>query len=235
MRTGAPSCLLPRGRGSDTLGLLADHLRAQHAVPEQIESVSIDMSPAYIRGVTEDLPAANIAFDKFHVVAHASAALDRVRRQDQRTDPALKGLRWSLLKDRDRLNAAQRSDVDALIAKATTKRTARAWLYRKHLGEILERKQINVVSSLLRQWCSNVMCSKVELMQDVARMIHRYFAGIVAWAQTRRTHGLLEARNGLFHAAKRKVHGYGRFETMRTELLLIAGRLDFRGINPHGA
>jgi len=185
--------------------------------------------------LSERLDAARITFDKFHVVAHASAALDRVRRQEQRTNPALKGLRWSLLKDRDRLNAAQRSDLDALIAKATTKRTARAWLYREHLREILERKQINVVSSLLRQWCSNVMRSKVEPMKDVARMIRRHFDGIVAWAQTRRTNGFLEALNGLFQAAKRKARGYGRFETMRTVLFLIAGKLDFRGINPHAA
>lgn len=223
------------GRGSDTLGVLADHLRAHQAAPEQIESVSIDMSPAYIRGVSEHLPAARITFDKFHVIAQASAALDRVRRQEQRTDPALKGLRWSLLKDRDRLNAAQRSDLDALIAQATTKRTARAWLYREHLREILERKQINVVSNLLRQWCSNVMRSKVEPMKDVARMIRRHFDGIVAWSQTRRTNGFLEALNGLFQAAKRKARGYGRFETMRTVLFLIAGKLDFRDLNPHAA
>lgn len=223
------------GRGSDTLGRLAEHLQAHQASPEQIKSVSIDMSPAYIRGVAEHLPEARVTFDKFHVVAQASAALDRVRRQEQRSDPDLKGLRWSLLKDRDRLSPAQRSDLDALIAKATTKRTARAWLYREHLREILERKQINVVSSMLRQWCTNVMRSKVEPMKDVARMIRRHFDGIVAWTQTRQTNGFLEALNGLFQAAKRKARGYGRFETMRTVLFLIAGKLDFRSINPHVA
>lgn len=223
------------GRGSDTLGRLAEHLEAHQASAEQIESVSIDMSPAYIRGVAEHLPQARITFDKFHVVAQASMALDRVRRQEQRTDPDLKGLRWSLLKDRDRLSSAQRSDLDALIAKATTKRTARAWLYREHLREILDRKQINVVSALLRQWCTNVMRSKVEPMKDVARMIRRHFDGIVAWTQTRQTNGFLEALNGLFQAAKRKARGYGRFETMRTVLYLIAGKLDFRNINPHVA
>ena len=223
------------GRGSDTLGKLADHLKAHQGSPEQIESVSIDMSPAYIRGVAEHLPEARITFDKFHVVAQASAALDRVRRQEQRSDPDLKGLRWSLLKDRDRLSPAQRSDLDDLIAKAATKRTARAWLYREHLREILERKQINVVSSLLRQWCTNVMRSKVEPMKDVARMIRGHFDGIVAWSQTRRTNGFLEALNGLFQAAKRKARGYGRFDTMRTVLFLIAGKLDFRSINPHAA
>lgn len=223
------------GRGSDTLGRLAEHLEAHQASPEQIKSVSIDMSPAYIRGVAEHLPEARITFDKFHVIAQASAALDRVRRQEQRADPDLKGLRWSLLKDRDRLSPAQRGDLDALIAKAATKRTARAWLYREHLREILERKQINVVSSMLRQWCTNVMRSKVEPMKDVARMIRRHFDGIVAWTQTRQTNGFLEALNGLFQAAKRRARGYGRFETMRTVLFLIAGKLDFRSINPHVA
>jgi transposase len=72
------------GRGSDTLGVLANHLRAHQAAPEPIESVSIDMSPAYIRGASEHLPAARITFDRFHVIAQASAALDRVRRQEQR-------------------------------------------------------------------------------------------------------------------------------------------------------
>lgn len=229
------------GRGSDTVAALADRLKPHQATPEQIESVSIDMSPAYIRGVADPLPEARITFGKFHVIAQACAALDKVRRQEQRTDPDpdpdpdLKGLRWSLLKDRDRLSAAQRSDLDVLIARATTQRTARAWLYREHLRDILDRKQTNVVSTLLRQWCTNVMRSKVEPMKDVARMIRRHFNGIVAWTRTRQTNGFPEALNGRFQAAKRKARGYGRFETMRTVFLLIAGKLDFLRLNPHAA
>ena len=46
----------------------------------------------------------------------------------------VKGLRWALLKDRERLNESQRADLDTLIAQLTTKRTARAWLYREQLS-----------------------------------------------------------------------------------------------------
>ncbi|NRO99790.1 hypothetical protein GWC77_28745, partial [Paraburkholderia sp. NMBU_R16] len=42
------------------------------------------------------------------------------------------------------------------VRQYATKRTARAWLYREQLREILERKQIHVVSEMLRQWCTNV-------------------------------------------------------------------------------
>src|SRR5271168_5254277 len=193
------------------------------------------MSTAFIKGVTEHLPNARITFDKFHVVAHASAAVDHTRRFEQRTDPSLKGLRWTLLKDRDRLSAESRADLDALIAQATSKRTARAWLYREHLRDILDRKQINVVSAMLKQWCSNVLRSKVAPMREVARMIRKHFDGIVAWTQTRQTNGFIEAINGLFQAAKRKARGYTRFSTMRTVLFLIAGKLHFSSFNPHAS
>jgi len=224
-----------KGKDSKTIADFAQYLTTHKGAPEQVTSVSIDMSGAFIKGVGDHLPNARITFDKFHVVAHASAAVDATRRLEQRTDPCLKGLRWTLLKDRSRLNDQGRADLDALIANAATKRTARAWLYREHLREILERKQINVVSAMLAQWCTNVMRSKVEAMKDVARMIRKHFDGIVAWTQTRQTNGFIEALNGLFQAAKRKDRGYTRFSTMRTVLFLIAGKLDFSPINPHAA
>ena len=144
-------------------------------------------------------------------------------------------MRWTLLKDRDRLSDEGRADLDTLIAQAATKRTARAWLYREHLREILDRKQINVVSAMLKQWCTNVLRSRVKPMREVAKMIREHFDGIVAWTQTRQTNGFIEALNGLFQAAKRKARGYTRFTTMRTVLFLIAGKLDFTKINPNAA
>lgn len=223
------------GRDAKTVEAFAQYLDAHGGHTCQINSASIDMSPAFIRGVTDHLPDARITFDKFHVIAHASTAVDKMRRAEQKTDPALKGLRWALLKDRSKLSANQSADLDALIAHVTTKRTAKAWLYREQLREILDRKQINVVSTLLWQWCTNVMRSKVEPMKEVARMIRAHFEGIVAWAQTRQTNGFLEALNGLFQAAKRRARGYTNINTMRTVIFLIAGKLNFQKLNPHAA
>ncbi|MEW6248993.1 MAG: ISL3 family transposase, partial [Pseudomonadota bacterium] len=223
------------GRGADTVEAFAHDLKAHGGTPEAIESVSIDMSPAFIKGVGEHLPNARITFDKFHVVAHASRAVDKTRRIEQKTDPTLKGLRWALLKDRSTLSPGAQADLDALVAQFTTKRTARAWLYRERLRAILERKQINVVRGMLAQWATGVLRSKVEPMKEVAKLIRNHMEGIVAWAQTRQTNGFLEALNGLFQAAKRKARGYGRFSTIRTVIFLIAGKLDFSSFNPHAA
>lgn len=220
-------------RDATAIERLAAEIKAHRGDPRAIESVSIDMSPAFIKGVGEHLPNARITFDKFHVIAHASQALDLTRRAEQKTDPSLKGTRWMLLKDAHDLTAAARAELDVLIAAVTPKRTARAWMYREQLREILNRKQINVVRQMLMQWCTNVMRSKVEPMKAVARMIRTHLEGIIAWAQTRATNGFLEALNGLFQAAKRKARGYGRFSTIRTVIFLIAGKLDFAKINPY--
>lgn len=221
------------GRDAKTIGRLAQYL-GEHGCPAQnITSASIDMSPAFIAGVTQHLPNARITFDKFHVIGHASTALDQMRRIEQRTDRSLKGMRWTLLKDTARLKPQAAADLDALIAKMTVKRTARAWAYKEQLREILQRKQIHVVRAMLKRWCNCVMRSKVEPMKEVARMIRTHMEGIVAWAQTRQTNGFLEAINGLFQAAKRRARGFTRIDTIRTVIFLIAGRLDFHAINPH--
>ena len=170
------------GRGADTVESFAEDLIVHGGDPAAIESVSIDMSPAFIKGVGEHLPNARLTFDKFHVVAHASVAVDKTRRIEQKRDPGLKGLRWALLKDRSKLSPGAQADLDALVAQFTTKRTARAWLYREQLRDILDRKQINVVRGMLAQWCTNVMRSKVEPMKEVAKLIRNHMEGIVAWA-----------------------------------------------------
>lgn len=221
------------GREAAAIEEIAAQLQDHGCEPAQIESVSIDMSPAYIKGCGQHLPNARITFDKFHVVQHANAAVDKMRRIEQRSDKSLKGLRWTLLKDRASLRPEAAADLDALVDRITRVRTARAWAYKEQLREILERKQINVVRAMLTRWCSCVMRSKVEPMKEVAAMVRRHLEGIVAWAQTRQTNGFLEALNGLFQAAKRRARGFGRFSTIRVVIFLIAGKLNFSAINPH--
>ena len=84
------------------------------------------MSAAFLKGVAENLPNAEVILDKFHVMALASKAVDKSRRLEQRLDPSLKGLRWTLLKNRDSLTPAQRADLDRLVKRVASRRTARA-------------------------------------------------------------------------------------------------------------
>lgn len=145
------------------------------------------MSKAFISGVTNNLPNARITFDKFHIISHANEAVTEMRRIEQKTDTSLKGMRWTLLKDKSKLKPEAAAELDALVAKVALKRTVRAWVYKEQLREILERKQVNVVRSMLIHWSNCVMRSKVEPMKEVAKMVRSHLEGIVAWTQTRQT------------------------------------------------
>ena len=65
------------GREADTVGAFAGNLRAHVGKPTEIGSISIDISPAFIKGVEEHFPKAQITFDKYHVIARASEATPR--------------------------------------------------------------------------------------------------------------------------------------------------------------
>ncbi len=117
---------LIEGSDAGTISRLAEDLVAHGANIDAIESVSIDMSPAFVKGWNMQLPGARITFDKFHVIAHAPKALDEALRLEQKTTPDLKGLRWTMLRDYVGLNGTALTEIDALLSKLTTKSTARA-------------------------------------------------------------------------------------------------------------
>lgn len=70
------------------------------------------------------------------MVWHANAAVDKTRRIDQRSNKSLKGLRWTLLKDRGDLRPEAAADLDALIGRVAHVRTGRAWVYKEQLREM---------------------------------------------------------------------------------------------------
>ena len=77
------------GKDAETIAAFGQHLTSHGGKIADIKNACIDMSPAFIAGVTDHLPKATITFDKFHVVAHASKAVDEMRRQEQRKDASL--------------------------------------------------------------------------------------------------------------------------------------------------
>lgn len=67
------------GKGMDTLGRFKELLVTKGASSDQIKEVCRDMSPAFIRGIEDYFPQAEITFDKFHVMKLVNEAVDDVR------------------------------------------------------------------------------------------------------------------------------------------------------------
>ena len=57
----------------------------------------MDLSKAFKAGAAKHLPQALPCFDRFHVIKLANQALEAVRRNEVKSQPALKGKRWGTL------------------------------------------------------------------------------------------------------------------------------------------
>lgn len=78
--------LAVEGKDASVWERFAAELGRHNGHPKAITQVAIDMSPAYVKGVKENLGNAGIVFDKFHVVNQVVDAVDEVRRAETRQD-----------------------------------------------------------------------------------------------------------------------------------------------------
>lgn len=76
------------GKGAETWESFVAEMEAPHAHSKQVTQAAIDMSPAYLKGVKENLGNAEIVFDKFHVVAQGNGGVDKVRRAEAQASEA---------------------------------------------------------------------------------------------------------------------------------------------------
>ena len=95
------------------------------------------MSPAFIKGVADNLPEAAITFDKFHAVKIINEAVDQVRRAEQKTQGALRGTRYIWLRNPANLSERQKATLDSLPTQHL--KTARAYQIRLAFQDLYEQ------------------------------------------------------------------------------------------------
>ena len=214
------------GRSADTIRQFADHLESHDGDASRIKQASIDMSPAFISGVTENLTEAEITFDRFHVMKLIGEAIDEVRRGEVKARPELKGTRYVWAKNQPNLTPKQ---ADTLAALSNTNlKTARAWRMRLAFQDIYAQPSRPWGELFLDRWIAWAKRSRMEPMKAVARTMEKHRDGILAWFDSRISNGLIEGINSLVQAAKAKARGYRNKETLKTVTYMVAGKLDLR-------
>lgn len=213
---------MTEGRESAAVAAFVAELRAHGGLPEQIELVAMDMSPAYRKGVREQLPQARIVFDRFHLMQMAGQALDKVRKALQRDGAELAGSLWAL-----RGNVWTRSPEQLALRQQLCRqypKLGRALMLRELLQDILADED----PTALRWWVTRARRSRLAPFRQLADSIMEHWDGIVAFLETRVTNGVIEAINGLLQLAKRMARGFRSFRNFHLMALLKAGRLQLQ-------
>ena len=161
------------GRGKDALSSYYESL--SEAERCQIETVAMDMWPAYISATVSCLPDGGdkIAYDKFHVAAHLGDAVDEVRREEHRQlrsldDERLTDTRYLWRYHPDRVPERSWARFKELIDG--TSKTARCWHPKEMAMMMWETSDRTEALAVFKGWYSWAIRSRLEPMKRVARM-----------------------------------------------------------------
>jgi transposase len=217
-----------RGKNADTLKAFFDELGPERAA--KLEAVTIDMSAAYIKAVTEASPSAQIIFDRFHVQRLAHDALDQVRRAEVRAaDTAddkrhIKGTRWPLLKNPWNLSKLENEKLSLL--QWTNRRIYRGYLLKEALAACLDGRQIHVATAKLREWLAWAARSRLAPFVKLARTVKKHLDGILAYVRSRLSNGRTEGLNGKIRTITRRSFGFHSAEALIAMIHLCCAGID---------
>jgi transposase len=219
-----------KNRNAATLNSFFDDLGVERA--GQLTHVSADGAEWIHDVIAARAPAALVCLDAFHVVAWATEALDRVRRDmvarlragghhDQAT--ALKHSRWALLKNPPNLTGQQRTTL-AGIAQANGG-LYRAYLLKEQLRAIFQAVELADARALLGGWIAWARRCRLEPFVQLAKTITRYQALILNAVAHGLSNARSEATNTHLRLLTRRAYGYHSPEALIAMADLTRGGL----------
>lgn len=215
------------GKDAGTIASFSGELEERGGDPSSVKRFCCDMSPAYIAGIREGFPQAEIIYDRFHLKQAISRAVDETRRQERKEREVLKGTRYLWLKRPENLKERQKRQLEALLSSGL--KTARAYQLSLAFDAFFEVREEDAEEYLYR-WFWRATHSRLEPMRRAAHTIRNHWEGVLAWHRHKINTGVLEAINGLIQAAKRRARGYRNIRNLITMIYLVAGKLEFEGL-----
>jgi len=215
------------GKDHETVKAFTEDLKAHKGAPENVTAACIDMSKAFVKGIREALPNAEITFDPFHLIQLMNDALGKVRAEEARLFPELlKGSRYAFLKNPE--NLTEKQDETLVRLSHFQLKTGRAYQIKLALQNVYFAATRKDGEALLKSWYNWAIRSQIEQIKKVARTVKNHWNGILTWFDSKLSTGFLEAVNGLVQSAKRRARGYRSTKNLINMAYLIAGKLDFR-------
>jgi len=213
------------GKGAETISQIADYLETKGSKRSQIKEVCIDLSPAFISGVSKEFSEAQITFDRYHVKALLNKAMDTVRKTELRLHHQLKGHKYLFLKNESNLSNRQKQQRNDLLELLPT--VGNAYRLKLLFDDFWEMKNPQEAQGFLAYWSDMVKDSGIYPLMKFARTVYAHWHGIANWTQSRLSNGILEGINSKVQLAKRRARGYRNKQNFINMIYFIAGKLKF--------
>ncbi len=196
-----------------------------------IESVSMDMWPAFIGATRAALPDADtkIAFDKFHVAKYLGDAVDKVRRaehknlQKQGRDDLVRS-KFLWLRNPSNMSRTQWHDFKSL--RESTLKTARAWAIKEFAMTLWSYVSRTWAEKGWKRWLAWAVRSRLEPVKKVAQTIKTHLWGILNAIVLNANNAGAESINGRIKLIKVRSRGFRNKTRFRNAIYFHLGDLD---------
>ena len=212
------------GKGSEALEPFWKKLGR---LKKKIDSVAVDMSPAYTKAITENLPNATLVYDHFHVIKLYNEKLSRLRRtlyretEDADAKALLKGTRWLLLKNSENLDSEKNERERLEKALSANQPLMTAYYLKESLHRLWEQVDRGSAERALDEWLGMAEASGVKMLLNFARTLRDHRNGILNYYTSRITTGPLEGTNTKIRVLQRNAYGYRDMEYLKLRILAL--------------
>ncbi|MGA9445137.1 MAG: ISL3 family transposase [Candidatus Sulfotelmatobacter sp.] len=199
-----------------------------------IRAACVDMWEPFRQSLEQWVAECRIVYDKFHILQHASQAVDEVRRAEffrkgGAARDLVRGKRWLLLTSWLNLDRGKRRQLNALFA--LNRRILKAYLLKESLSQLWNYTYEGAMLRYLQSWINQLRWQRLKPMEKLARMLLDHLEGILNYCRTKVPMGVMEAVNGNIKALLRRGRGYRdmnylllkaqRLAATKTEFLIL--------------
>jgi transposase len=210
---------MTRGKSKESLQQFTDLLNDRQAC--SIKAVGLDRSGAYYRVVLEDLPKAEVVYDKFHIVQNMNAVIDEVRRTetnkaDKEGKAFIKGQRYNLFRRPENRTEEQAAELGQLLA--ANQPLFQTHLLAEQLTLFWDYTYAAWAERYLKDWCGWAKETMLQPLVRFAKGLWESRAGLLSYFRHPITSGKIESFNATVQRVKQRCCGIRNFDYLWLKL-----------------
>jgi transposase len=195
-----------------------------------LEEVTCDMWDGYVEAVKQVFgTAVRLTIDRFHVIKNFQEALNKARREIQKSLPReaakeLKGSRWLWVSNPETLSEEQRQELERLKGRFPELR--RLAEHREALRNIFEDRTITTAAegaAKLQEWCRRGRELGLGALETFNRTLENWMDKIANYFVARSSNGRTEGFNHGLRSILWRAFGMRNFSHFRLRVLHVFG------------
>lgn len=215
------ACVIDVLHYRDKASLIAYFKKKGDAFCQSVEVFSCDMWDGFVAVAKEMFPGATIVIDRFHFFAHMNKALDNVRkhlRRQFKNDDLLKGIKWLLLKNTDRLTPKQKQDLEKVFERFPQLKTV--YDLKNELRVIFESDiDRQEAEKRINQWVEKTKIINNRYTNHFLKTLKNWKDYVLNYFIERVTNGIVEGINNKIKMIKRMAFGFRNFTHFRLRII----------------